>query len=51
MATTKYNFTKEPPKGVYGHWETTDGFKAYTDKRATAVRWYKKWLENKINCK
>lgn len=44
---TKYNFIKQPPKGEFGKWETEDGFKCYTDKRATAVSWYKRWLENK----
>lgn len=45
MATTKYNFTKEPPKGKFGRWETADGWHCYTDKRAIAVSWYKRHLD------
>lgn len=42
---TTYEFIEQPPKGVCGTWRTKDGFKCYTDKRSTAVRWYKEFLK------
>lgn len=41
----KYEFLTQPPKGVWGAWTTKDGFKCYTDSRASAVRWYKEFLK------
>ena len=45
----KYEFITQPPKGEFGEWKTADGFKGYTNERAQAVRWYKKYLEKKNN--
>lgn len=46
---TKYEFTSQPPKGQWGQWKTKDGFKCYTNDRACAVRWYKRWKNENSN--
>lgn len=45
----KVEFAEQPNAGTLGKWVTKDGFTCYTDKRANAVRWYKKHLWNKSN--
>lgn len=45
----KYKFKTQPLPGQYGTWTTEDGFKCYTDDRAAAVRWYKRWLDENKN--
>lgn len=46
MSKEKYNFIVQPQEGLFGEWHTADGFKCYTDNRASAVRWYKKFLND-----
>lgn len=46
MSKEKYNFIVRPQEGLHGEWRTADGFKCYTDNRASAVRWYKKFLND-----
>lgn len=41
----KYKFIEQPPNGEFGVWKTEDGFKCFTDKRSSAVNWYKQWLK------
>lgn len=45
----KYEFIKQPEKGVFGEWQTADGFRCYTDTRTQAVRFYKRHLERNKN--
>lgn len=45
MGAKKYEFVKQPKEGEFGEWITADGYKCYTDNRATAVRWYKNHLD------
>lgn len=47
----KIRFVAEPRKHTYGEWRTEDGFKCFTDNRTSAVRWYKKWLDDKNKLK
>ncbi|TDX86210.1 hypothetical protein [Epilithonimonas xixisoli] len=47
MSNEKYVFTVRPQEGMHGEWRTEDGFKCWTDNRASAVRWYKKYLTQK----
>ena len=47
MSKNKYEFIVSQQEGKSGEWQTADGFRCFTDKRATAIRWYKQFLKDK----